>query len=76
MFVFVLTPTTILVLGILAMYSAFLTFVYAPVLWRRFRCEHREFRENGACDAICTHCGKNLGFIGTVRTSRKEQHRA
>ncbi|EJJ1122541.1 hypothetical protein NIO06_000194 [Escherichia coli] len=35
------------------------------------RCSHASFRETSACDAICNNCGKNLGFIGTVREKRK-----
>lgn len=35
------------------------------------RCKHTDFRETPACDAICNNCGKNLGFIGSVRKKRK-----
>lgn len=31
----------------------------------RWRCPHERFHD-GACDAICDRCGKNLGFIGRV----------
>ncbi len=53
----------------------FLLFVVAlchlPSAIRRMRCQHERFRETMACDAICIDCGKNLGFIGTVRDERK-----
>lgn len=39
----------------------------APRLWRQSRCKHLHFHETGKCDAICSDCGKNLGFIGTWR---------
>lgn len=38
---------------------------------RRARCEHARFHETMACDAICKDCGKNLGFIGSVRERQK-----
>ena len=43
------------------------------VLWsipgaiRRALCDHSKFYETRECDAICSKCGKNLGWIGTVR---------
>lgn len=55
--------------------AAFLLFVVAlcrlPSALRRLRCKHERFIETRACDAICTDCGKNLGFIGTVREERR-----
>lgn len=38
--------------------------------WVQWRCKHESYYENMACDAICNHCRKNLGFIGTVREQR------
>ena len=36
--------------------------------WRQRRCRHdRGVNETQACDAICRSCGKNLGFIGSLR---------
>lgn len=37
---------------------------------RQRRCKHDRFFETPACNAICSRCGKNLGFIGTVRKQR------
>ena len=34
------------------------------------RCDHEKYFETMACEAVCTKCGKNLGFIGTVREER------
>lgn len=52
----------------------FLLFVIAlchlPSAIRRARCKHPRFIETRACDAICLDCGRNLGFIGTVRNAR------
>lgn len=36
-------------------------------------CKHVDYRENMACHAICNHCGKDLGFIGTVREQRAKK---
>lgn len=40
---------------------------------REWRCKHETFWENRSCDAICNKCGKNLGFIATVREARKNK---
>lgn len=37
---------------------------------KQARCKHVYYHETRACDAVCNHCGKNLGFIGTVRKER------
>jgi hypothetical protein len=34
------------------------------------RCDHKEYYETRSCDAICKNCGKNLGFIGTLRDKK------
>ena len=45
--------------------------VLAPGVIRRIRqqsrCSHQRYHETSACDAICSDCGKNLGFIGSWR---------
>ena len=46
-----------------------LFFVIKDAIIQR-NCNHEKYYENRACDAICTQCGKNLGFIGTVRKER------
>lgn len=38
-----------------------------PGAVRRARCQHFRFHETRACDAICSDCGKNLGFIDNAR---------
>ncbi len=42
-----------------------------PGAIRRALCEHRQFYETRSCDAICSNCGKNLGFIETARQRAK-----
>ncbi len=42
-----------------------------PRIIRQRRCKHERFYETRSCDAVCTDCGKNLGFIGTVRENRR-----
>lgn len=41
--------------------------------WRQYSCNHERYYENRACHAICQHCGKDLGFIGTVREQREKE---
>ncbi|HQR98107.1 MULTISPECIES: hypothetical protein [unclassified Polaromonas] len=45
--------------------------VWAIDSWRKYRCKHVEYFENRACSAICRSCGKDLGFIQTVRDARR-----
>lgn len=40
---------------------------------KQSRCKHENYYETRACDAICKECGKNLGFIGTVRRERAKK---
>lgn len=40
--------------------------------WRERQCKHNEgVSETMACDAICRKCGKNLGFIGSIREQKR-----
>lgn len=41
--------------------------------FRQWRCKHSTYRENRACHAICTHCGKDLGFVGVVRKMKNHK---
>jgi hypothetical protein len=42
-----------------------------PGYLKQRRCKHEQVREDGACNAWCSACGKNLGFIGTWREKRR-----
>lgn len=55
------------VLGILAVIGVLYTLVSLPGWLRQRRCSHERVNEDGACNAWCASCGKNLGFIGTWR---------
>lgn len=37
---------------------------------KQARCKHTYYLETRACDAVCNQCGKNLGFIGTLKKQR------
>lgn len=41
--------------------------------FKQWRCKHSTYRENRACHAICTHCGKDLGFVGIVRKMKNHK---
>lgn len=45
----------------------------ARSVFKQWRCKHSTYRENHACHAICTHCGKDLGFVGTVRKMKNHK---
>ncbi len=46
---------------------AILGLLEIPRRARQMKCPHERYRETMSCDAVCTSCGKNLGFIGAVR---------
>lgn len=54
-----------LLLGLVALIIVGLCSI--PGVIRRARCKHLRFYENRACDAVCSDCGKNLGFIDNAR---------
>lgn len=41
--------------------------------FKQWRCKHETYRENRACHAICTHCQKDMGFVGTIRKLKKHR---
>ncbi len=62
------------VIGFIALGLALLFILWMLVsLWiKQLRCKHDgPVRETMACDAICSKCGKNLGFIETWREGSK-----
>lgn len=40
---------------------------------KQWRCEHSTYRENRACQAICTSCKKDLGFIADLRADKSRR---
>ncbi len=60
----ILTGVVVFGVGGLCLVSYFLTAI------KQSKCKHERFHETSACDAVCTSCGKNLGFIGNIRKSR------
>lgn len=52
-----------------------LTAIYSTIkeVIKQSLCKHVYYRENRSCQAICNHCGKDLGFIGTVREQRAKK---
>ena len=60
-------------LGLALAMFLIIALAHLPRVLRQALCRHDgRVWENGACDAICRECGKNLGFIGTWRAKRKE----
>ena len=45
----------------------------ARTAWKQSKCPHARVVETGACDAVCVHCHKNLGFIGTWREKQRKE---
>lgn len=40
---------------------------------KQWRCKHPTYRENYACQAICTHCGKDMGLVGIIRKMKNHK---
>ena len=58
------------VLVIISMICSGITIILIRYIKER-RCKHDgEIRETSSCDAICIKCGKNLGFIGKIRSDK------
>jgi hypothetical protein len=69
--VFVITFGDVFGLIALAVFLLVFVFVYVKQAWRQSRCKHDgNVNETMACDAICSQCGKNLGFIGKWREAK------
>ena len=68
---FVFTMADVLTLIVIAIIVTVYTIHEMKIWFKQQRCEHEKYFETQACDAICSNCGKNLGFIGKVREKRK-----
>ena len=68
---FVITLGDIIALGTLVLLILISAVVWAAQAWQRWFCPHTNARENRRCHAICTNCGKDLGFIQNWRDAHK-----
>jgi beta-lactamase regulating signal transducer with metallopeptidase domain len=59
--------STILVMFWIILVLCMWAFLGTKLYLKQRRCSHLRYRENRACATICVKCGKNLGFIGSVR---------
>jgi hypothetical protein len=67
--IFVVTLTDIIGVAILACVLLFGGIILARIWIAQWLCRHDAgCHETRSCDAICNKCGKNLGFIGTLRS--------
>ena len=44
--------------------------IFVKERMKQYKCPHENYYETMSCDAICSNCGKNLGFIGNVRDKK------
>ena len=42
-----------------------------PRAIKQYKCKHERVFETRACDAICSECNKNLGFMGAWAAKQK-----
>lgn len=67
------------ILGIIIVFFVFWIFMLLmigayftlPRTIKQYKCKHERVYETQACDAICSECNKNLGFIGSWREKHK-----
>ena len=62
------------IIGVIMVLVMFVIVIIAAIEkhLRQYLCKHERYYETIACDAVCRNCGKNLGFIGTVRDERRK----
>ena len=65
-----------LALAVFALVLLAVLLTSVPGWIRRARCKHPRVRETMRCHAICTTCGKELGFIGTWREKQATKEKA
>lgn len=71
-FAFVVTPSDVIRLVVAAIVVTGIIGWYSYQYLRQALCKHLRVFENGHCHAICRHCHKDLGFIGTWREKQTE----
>ena len=70
---FVFSIQTIVEVIVVTLLVIWFVTIEAKKYFKQKRCKHVKYHETGSCDAVCTSCGKNLGFIGAVRDKRKHE---
>lgn len=69
---FVITLSDVIGIVFIGLGLLILAILACKDAWVQWRCKHESYYETMACQAICNHCNKNLGFIGTVREQREK----
>lgn len=62
----------LLAFAVILVIALFFLVCSVPRMIRQVRCKHPSVRETMACQAICNHCGKDLGFIQTWRDAKRK----
>ena len=65
MFIFTISDFIALAILVILAIVAFINFIRNAIKQRK--CLHEKYFETMACDAVCCSCGKNLGFIDSIR---------
>lgn len=53
----------LIALAVLALIVLAAVVFHIPAWWRQRKCDHSRFYETRSCDAVCSLCGADLGFI-------------
>ena len=63
---FIWTISDIVGVTILVLIGITYILINNPDWIKQITCKHEKYHETQACDAVCSKCGKNLGFIGNL----------
>lgn len=63
----IITVPQIIGLFLLALISLIALVCWCKAMIKEYFCKHNDWWENQQCQAICSNCGKDLGFVGTIR---------
>ena len=64
---FIFTVETVLTFTVIIIFIVITAISSIKKYFKQRGCDHSDYWETMSCDAVCRVCGKNLGFIGTVR---------
>ena len=63
---FIFTIETIIVAALLVLFILMTLYFGIKKYFKQRNCNHKTYYETMSCDAVCSSCGKNLGFIGPI----------
>ena len=72
--IFVVTLQDIIGLTLFGIILLVVIIYFSRLYLKQVFCKHSRVYETMACNAICSSCGKNLGFIGNWQDKQKSRN--